>query len=285
LPRVEEIFEARVPRNPAILAQLAGTVTIKEEKDRRLIRIISTDIRSESYDLPEGYQPTLKSGDEVKAKQAIATAPEMKALRAGIAGKVRVGKGSLTITSGEADSREYTVPSNMPLRVKDGDTVSVGQEITDGQLELSQSLELRGITETQRYIIREVQEIYSSQGQAINDKHLEIIIRQMFSKVKILEEGDTNFLAGQIIDHKELDRANSGAVKQKKKLAIAEPVIMGITRVALKTESFLSAASFQETTSVLIDAAIHGATDKLRGLKENVIIGKLIPAGTGFHKD
>lgn len=282
LPRVEEIFEARTPRNPAILAEISGTIQIKEEKERRLIRILSSDVKSQSYDLPEGYEATVKSGDEVKPKQAIATAPEMKAIRAAIAGKARLGKGAITITSSEAESREYTVPSAFVVKIKSGDKVEAGQELTEGHLELSASLKLRGVIDTQKYIIREVQEIYSSQGQAINDKHLEIIIRQMFSKVKVLDEGDTAYLSGQVVDRRELERANADLSKGKKP-AVTEPVIMGITRVSLKTESFLSAASFQETTSVLIDAAIHGALDQLRGLKENVIIGKLIPAGTGYR--
>ncbi len=281
LPRVEEIFEARIPRNPAVLAEIGGTVQVKEEKERRIVTIISTDIKSESFELPEGYETVLKSGDEVKPKQALATAPELRAIRATLAGTVRVGKGSVTVTSSEAESREYIVPSAFVLKVKDGDQITVGQEITDGHLDLSQSLKLRGVVDTQKYIVKEVQEIYSTQGQAINDKHLEIIIRQMFSKVKILEEGASEFLGGQVVGRKEYDAVCANLGKGKT-LPTAEPVVMGITRVSLKTESFLSAASFQETTSVLIDAAIHGATDKLRGLKENVIIGKLIPAGTGY---
>lgn len=285
LPRVEEIFEARIPGSPAVLAELAGTVTVKDEKESRIVRIVSTDIKSESYELPEGYEATVKSGDEVKAKQSIATAPEQKAIRSLIDGTARVAKGVVTITSSEADSKEYVIPSVITLKVKNGDVVTVGQEISDGHFDLSQSLRLRGVIDTQKYIISEVQEIYSTQGQAINDKHLEIIIKQMFSKVKVLEEGDSEFLAGQVVDTKKVEQANAELVKSKKNPAQFEPIIMGITRVALKTESFLSAASFQETTSVLIDAAIHGATDKLHGLKENVIIGKLIPAGTGFDEE
>ncbi len=281
LPRVEEVFEARTPRNPAILSEISGLVQVKEEKERRIVRVLSTDIKSETIELPEGYAASFKSGEEVKAKQAIATAPEQKAIRATMAGKVRVGKNSVTITSSEAESREYIIPSAFAVKVKNGDQVVIGQEISDGHLDLGQSLKLRGLIETQKYIIREVQEIYSSQGQAINDKHLEIIIRQMLSKVKVLDEGDTEFLSGQVVNRKIYEAANQSLGKGKNQ-ATAEPVVMGITRVSLKTESFLSAASFQETTSVLIDAAIHGAYDRLHGLKENVIIGKLIPAGTGL---
>jgi DNA-directed RNA polymerase subunit beta' len=283
LPRVEEIFESRIPSTPAILAELNGTAMVKEERESRLVRITSTDIKSETYTLVDDYEAIVKSGDEVKAKQSIATAPDKKAIRAAFDGKVRVGKGTVTITSGEAESRDYVVPAVINLRVKDGDKVVIGQEISEGHYDLGQALRLRGVTDLQKYIIREVQEIYSTQGQAINDKHLEIIIRQMLSKVKVLDEGDSEFMVAQLVDRKRMERTNAELTKKKLNPAIAEPVVMGITRVALKTDSFLSAASFQETTSVLIDAAIHGASDNLRGLKENVIIGKLIPAGTGFH--
>jgi DNA-directed RNA polymerase subunit beta' len=284
LPRVEEIFEARIPQSPAILAEVAGTVQITEEKDRRTVKIVSNEINTETIELPEGYATTIKTGDEVKPKQAVGTAPEMKALRATMHGVAKVGKNSVTITGSEPEVKEYSIQLNATLRVNDGDSVALGQELTDGHLDLGQSLMLRGDIETQKYIIKEVQEIYSSQGQAINDKHLEIIIRQMFSKVKILEEGQSDFLAGQIVEKKLFDKTIAQMTKGKKELPVAEPVLMGITRVSLKTESFLSAASFQETTSVLIDAALHGAVDKLHGLKENVIIGKLIPAGTGFDE-
>ncbi len=285
LPRVEELFEARVPSNPAVLAEIAGTLSIKEEKDRRVLRVTSSNIKSESYDLPEGYEATVKSGDEVRSKQAIATAPDQKAIRATIDGKVRVGKGAITVTSAEAETKEYVVPAVVNLKVKDGDMIVVGQELSEGHRDLAESVKLRGIIESQKYIIRDVQEIYSTQGQAINDKHLEIIIRQMFSKVKVLDEGDSEFLVGQIAEGRVVEDANALLAKQKKNLATYEPVVMGITRVSLKTESFLSAASFQETTSVLIDAAIKGTVDNLRGLKENVIIGKLIPAGTGLNAE
>ncbi len=282
LPRVEELFEARIPSNPAILAEIAGTISIKEDKDKRVLRITSADIKSESYNIPDGYVTTLKSGDDVKAKQAIATAPDQKAIRATFEGKVRLSKGVVTITSTDAETKEYTIPSVVNLRVKDGDAIVIGQELSEGHRDLAQSVKLRGIIESQKYIIKDVQEIYSTQGQAINDKHLEIIIRQMFSKVKILDEADSEFLVGQLVESREVEDANRLIAKQKHHPAIYEPVVMGITRVSLKTESFLSAASFQETTSVLIDAAIKGTVDHLRGLKENVIIGKLIPAGTGL---
>ena len=141
-----------------------------------------------------------------------------------------------------------------------------------------------GWQEVYRYIVKEIQEIYASQGEGINDKHIEIIIRQMFSRVMIIEAGDTNFLVGDIIEKDEFEEVNAQMKVEGKVLAIGEKLLLGITKVALTTESFLSAASFQETARVLINAAVSGKEDKLRGLKENVIIGKLIPAGTGYRK-
>ena len=160
--------------------------------------------------------------------------------------------------------------------------VEKGQELTEGHFNLEQILKFRGRQATQKYIIRGIQEVYASQGQAVNDKHVETIVREMFSRLKVKNSGDSSFLVGQVLDHMAALKENKKLREAKKKEITFEETIMGITRVALVTESFLSAASFQETTGVLIDAAVRGAVDRLQGLKENVIIGKLIPAGTGY---
>jgi DNA-directed RNA polymerase subunit beta' len=159
-----------------------------------------------------------------------------------------------------------------------------GQALTEGNLNLHQVFEYRGIEECQDYIIREVQEIYASQGQNVNEKHIEIIVRQMFSKVRIADAGDTDLLVGDLVDKSRLALANMKVAETGRKAQI-EQLLMGITKSSLNTESFLAAASFQETTRVLIEAAVSSKTDYLRGLKENVIIGKLIPAGTGYRAD
>jgi DNA-directed RNA polymerase subunit beta' len=284
LPRVEELFEARAPRNPAIIAEMEGKVNIIDEKELRKIIITSPEIRKEEYALEKEYKPTVTDGDIVKSRQAIAVAPGKKAIRSAITGKVNIEKGKISILSTEKNSITYTVSSKATLKVNDGDMVKIGQEITEGHFNLEQLLKLRGRKDTERYIIRGVQEIYASQGQTINDKHIEIIVREMFSKVKIKDAGDSDLLSGQVIDQVEVMKINNELKKQNKKEIQIEESIMGITRVALVTDSFLSAASFQETTGVLIDAAIRGAVDRLQGLKENVIIGKLIPAGTSFHQ-
>ncbi|MFH0805290.1 MAG: DNA-directed RNA polymerase subunit beta', partial [Patescibacteria group bacterium] len=176
---------------------------------------------------------------------------------------------------------EYTLPDGMALRVEKGDLVSIGQQITEGNVDLKDLYKMKGKEVVQRYIIKEVQEIYTFAGENINDKHIEMIIRQMFSRVQIKEPGTTRFVVGQIVENNVFQRENDKVSKTGKK-ATSQLLLLGITKVSLTTESFLSAASFIETTRVLINAAIEGKEDCLKGLKENVIIGKLIPAGTGF---
>lgn len=284
LPRVEELFEARTPRNPAIISEIDGKVKIFEEKDMRKIIVTSPEVRQEVYELEKDYETTVKDGDIVKARQAIAVAPSKKAIRSLITGKVKIEKGKISILSTEKASLSYPVSTKTNLKVADGDTVTKGQELTEGHLPLDLLLKLRGRKVTERYIIRSVQEIYASQGQMINDKHIEIIVREMFSKLKIKDGGESEMLSGQVIDHVDAMKINNELKKNKRKEMTFEESILGITRVSLITDSFLSAASFQETTGVLIDAAVRGAVDRLQGLKENVIIGKLIPAGTGFSR-
>jgi len=164
------------------------------------------------------------------------------------------------------------------LMVKDGDVIERGTQLTEGSLDLRELYKLKGRLETQKYIISEIQYVYSSQGQPLNDKHVEIIARQMFSRNFIKDAGDTNLLPGETVEEEVLEQAN----KDTKKPAKFERLLMGITKASLTTDSFLSAASFQETSRVLIDAAVNGKIDYLEGLKENVIIGCLIPAGTGY---
>jgi DNA-directed RNA polymerase subunit beta' len=180
--------------------------------------------------------------------------------------------------------KEYQIPMGSTLRVSVGELIGKGSALSEGHVDLKKLYKVSGLEAVQRYIIREIQEVYASQGEGINDKHIEIIIRQMFSRIHILTEGDTNFLLGDIIEEDEFNEANDGAKAKDGEIAKGEKMLLGITKVALSTESFLSAASFQETARVLINAAIAGKEDKLRGLKENVIIGKLIPAGTGFRQ-
>ncbi|XOB41943.1 MAG: DNA-directed RNA polymerase subunit beta' [Candidatus Nealsonbacteria bacterium] len=184
----------------------------------------------------------------------------------------------------KAEIVEYQIPPKMAIWVKPGQDIKAGQQLCEGSLDLKELFKIGGTKETQHYIINEIQKIYVSQGAIIHDKHIEVIVRQMFSRLKIKDVGQSFFTLGEIIERAKFLEINSALKKERKKPATATPILLGISRVALTTDSFLSAASFQETSRVLIRAAIEGKEDKLRGLKENVIIGKLIPAGTGFKK-
>jgi len=235
LPRVEEIFEARVPRGKAAISELKGeVVSIKEKSEQKIIRI-------------EGW---IESKEKKSGRRKAA--------------------------------KEYIVPPQTGIWVQKGDLVEKGQQICEGPVDSKEMFKLAGQEAVQRYIIREVQKIYSTQGGGLSDKHIEVIIRQMFSRVRIKDGGDTELLPGAIIEKDIFLEENDKARKANKKPATGQLMILGITKVALSTESFLSAASFQETVRILIKAASEGRIDKLRGLKENVILGKLIPAGTGF---
>ena len=178
--------------------------------------------------------------------------------------------------------REYAMPHGKHPNVYKGDKVDAGQQLTDGPVVPQEILRVCGDKVLQEYLVNEVQEVYRLQGVRINDKHIELIIRQMLKKVKIEDPGDTEFLAGQQIDKIIFQKGNQKVIKKGGKPASATPLLLGITKVSLTTESFISAASFQETTRVLTDAAAAGKKDDLKGLKENVIVGHLIPAGTGF---
>jgi len=184
----------------------------------------------------------------------------------------------------KAEIIEYKIPSRMAIWVEPGQETRRGQQLCEGNLELKELLRLTNKSQTQRYIVKEIQRIYASQGAIIHDKHIEIIIRQMFSRVKIKDSGDSFFIPGEVVERAKFLEENAILKKAGKSPATAVPILLGISRVALTTDSFLSAASFQQTSRVLIRAAVEGREDKLRGLKENVIIGKLIPAGTGFKR-
>ncbi len=283
LPRVEELFEARTPKTPAVMSDLGGTVTVRTSKEGRTIVVTSTELPQETLALPAGYEPTIKNGAIVRAREIVAAATGKPALKSSLIGKATVKDQEIVIKATEPLSREYQIPENATVRVKSGDVITAGDELTEGHLDLGLALKLKGRIDVQRYIIRSIQEIYSAQGQSINDKHVEIILRRMFSKVYVTEGAISNFFAGQIANRSEVVAANQQLASEGKELITFDEIILGVTRVALKTESFLSAASFQETTGVLIESAIRGAVDHLQGLKENVIIGKLIPAGTGFQ--
>jgi DNA-directed RNA polymerase subunit beta' len=284
LPRVEELFEAREPKGQAFVSEIDGTVSILRPNNKEnLIRIQGADVEKDEYPLGKAHSQ-IKDGERVTENEPLFIDENGRAVKAKVAGIVRVEEGKLVVVhESEEKIREYLVPSSFSLLVKDNELVTQGQQLTEGNLNLGQILALRGLEEAQNYIVKEVQDIYVSQGQNIHDKHIEVIVRQMFSKMRIVDSGDSEFLVGDLIDKARLNDTNFKLVSDSRKPAQAEQLLMGITKVSLNTESFLAAASFQETTRVLIEAALTGKTDTLRGLKENVIIGKLIPAGTGFN--
>jgi DNA-directed RNA polymerase subunit beta' len=191
---------------------------------------------------------------------------------------------TVVITDDAGAEHRYTFPPRTRLFVEDGQRVEAGAQLNEGSLYPHDLLKLRGRTETERYLVKEVQEVYKSQGVDINDKHIELIVRQMLKKVRVDQKGDTTYLPGQFVDRYDFARENARIKSEKGEMAQFEEIILGITKASLNTDSFLSAASFQETTKVLTDAALEGKKDTLNGLKENVIIGKLIPAATGLKR-
>jgi DNA-directed RNA polymerase subunit beta' len=226
LPRVAELFEARRPKDHAIIAEISGTVHFgRDYKNKQRITI----------------RPHEEGGDEV----------------------------------------EYLIPKGKHIHLQDGDVVEKGDYIVDGNPAPHDILAIKGVEELAAYLVNEIQEVYRLQGVNINDKHIEVIVRQMLQKVDIVDPGDTDFLANEQVDKVEMEEANEKVLANGGKPATGTPVLLGITKASLQTRSFISAASFQETTRVLTEAAVNGKVDTLEGLKENVIVGRLIPAGTG----
>jgi len=180
-----------------------------------------------------------------------------------------------------ADPVEYLIPKGKPFHLQEGDTIEKGEYILDGNPAPHDILAIKGVEELARYLVNEIQEVYRLQGVLINDKHIEVIVRQMLQKVEIVEPGESGLLKDEQLDKLDFDELNDALIAEGKKPATANPVLLGITKASLQTRSFISAASFQETTRVLTEAAVSGKADLLEGLKENVIVGRLIPAGTG----
>ncbi len=285
LPRVEEIFEARNPKGQATLAESTGVVTVKQAPGKHLIRITPAELKITEYDL-EGKIAAVKTGMKVAPGDVLATDEKGKhAVKAKAAGTVHVTKAKIKLTEEGTGDKEYSIPNYHNLSVSTGDLVTVGQRLTEGSINLQEMLQLLGEGAVQRYIVAEIQSIYASQGQAIADKHIEVIIRQMFSRVMVEEPGDSLFVTGDIVTKMSVVEENTGLETAGKVQATYTQLLLSITKISTSSDSFLSAASFQDTTRVLINAATRGKLDKLRGLKENVIIGRLIPVGTGFRPE
>ncbi|MCA1806784.1 MAG: DNA-directed RNA polymerase subunit beta', partial [Actinobacteria bacterium] len=283
LPRVEELFEARTPKGQAFLSEISGTVRTWEEGNQYIVQVTAGD--DEVVELELGSRkPTVASGTEVVKGDVVASAKGGKnPLTAAAAGIVNYTDKQVLITPAGKGSARYEIPGFKQLVVQDGDEVVPGQRLTNGSIQLQQLMKLQGVESTQRYIMKEILRIFAAQGQNISDKHLEVIVRQMFSRVQIEDPGGSEFVTGDIASKQAVVEANDKLASAKKDLIQYNQLLLGITKASLATDSFLSAASFQDTTRVLIAAATSGKVDNLYGLKENVILGRKIPVGTGYR--
>ncbi len=288
LPRVEELFEARVPKGLAIVCEIDGVAEIVRDPDgARKIVVRNVQDYTVPVSLPAGYVLAVADGQPVNAGEALAK-PERRTkgkidMPAPVSGTVRLGEnGRMTIAMQEVEERVYEVAHQARLRVESGQKVSAGDFLTEGSANPQDILRISGREAVHRYMVNEVQRVYRSQGVTINDKHVEIIVRQMLRKVRIEDAGDTELLPMELFDRFEFEDINARTIAAGGEPATAQTVLLGVTKASLSTSSFLAAASFQETTRVLTEAATMGQKDRLLGLKENVIIGKLIPAGTGL---
>lgn len=286
LTRVEELFEARAPKSAAVLAEIDGSVKIARKGLQTDLTLSSDGPIEQEYYVDFTDEVSVKVGDKVKEKQAIAKSTQVKNVtRTEVAGTViEVMDCKITVRTHGPVEKLYKVPFGKTLKIKNGQSVTKGEPLTSGHINLRELLHLTNLQAVQRYIVGEVQSIYLSQGQNINDKHVEIIARQMLSKGRVIDSGDTEYLPGEVVNIISAEIANKKLVAHGKKAAQFERLLLGLTRIALYTESWLSAASFQETIRVLVEAATTRRIDNLTGLKENVIIGKLIPAGQTFRK-
>lgn len=288
LTRVEELFEARAPKSPAILAEIDGSVKIIRKGIQTELILSSEGQVDQTYMLTEAVdEVVVKVGQTIKPKEVIAKSSQSKAvIRCDEGGTVTdiALSGLITVRTTGQIEKTYKVPFGKNLKIKNGEKVVKGQSLTSGHLNLREYLRLTDLLSVLRYIVSEVQSIYASQGQNINDKHVEIISRQMLSKARVIDSGDSNILPGEVVNIISIENMNEKLLKDGKHPVQYERLLLGLTRVALHTDSWLSAASFQETIRVLVEASTTRRIDKLQGLKENVIIGKLIPAGQTFRK-
>ena len=298
LPRVEELFEARIPKGQAVITEIEGVVESLSDTDTRSVRVTRTDTFRDEYELPDGYALAVKSGKKIEAGTVLAEPNAAKPKRgkakdeepeqtkvvaapivARVSGQVVEEAGKrIAILYEENDVREYPIPAASRVQVDTGDFVVAGQPLTEGYVNPQDILRVKGRDAVQQYLVEEVQRVYELQGVNINDKHIEVIARQMLRKVRIDAPGDATMLPGELVDRFAYEEINAKVLAEGGEPATADTVLLGVTKASLNTESFLAAASFMETTRVLTEASVSGAVDRLLGLKENVIIGKLIPA-------
>jgi DNA-directed RNA polymerase subunit beta' len=342
LPRVQELFEARIPKGEAVISDIDGRVDLQQKDGVRVLDVVQHEVFTDEYPVPRNYRILVEDEQSVTEGEALAQHGE-RTIEVTNPGRVFVETPAVLITSADSaypveiplpsnyrpavedgqtvvegdavaesgprqitatasgvvtvrpqakvyvrwetrDEREYEIATTARLRVEPGSKVQAGQQLTEGSINPTRLLRILGRESAQVYLLQEIQQVYRSQGVVINDKHIEVIIRQMTSKVHIIQAGDTELLPGEMVNRLVFQDINEEIVRAGGQPATARPVMLGITKAALNTESFLSGASFQHTINVLAGAAIEGKVDGLYGLKENVIIGKLIPAGTGYRR-
>jgi DNA-directed RNA polymerase subunit beta' len=341
LPRVQELFESRIPKGEAVISDIDGRVELHQQDGIRVLKVIQSEVLTDEYDiprnykilvedeqsvtegdtiaqygdkvieagnqgrvfvekpavlvaapdstypeeilLPANYRPIVEEGQQVAAGDAVAQYGARQ-IASEIAGVVSVrSQAKIYVRREQRDEREYEIATTARLRIEPGGMVRSGEQLTEGSINPNRLLRILGRDAAQLYLLSEIQQVYRSQGVNINDKHIEVIIGQMTNKVQVAQSGDTELLAGELVNRLTFQDVNQEITRVGGQRATARPVLLGITKASLNTESFLSAASFQHTINVLAGAAIEGKVDGLYGLKENVIIGKLIPAGTGYR--
>jgi len=283
LPRVEELFEARQrPKGEAVMTEIGGIASIRIIDNVRHVFIADSKLVDDVYEVPAGWSVLVENNQQVTVGETLAESGD-EIIHARHPGRATIDENGLRVTWESREERDYEIAAGVRMLISDGQRVNAGDQLTEGSRNPHRILEILGRDAVTQYLLREVQQVYRPQGQNIHDKHFEVIIRKMLSKVSVTDSGDTDMLPGDLIEAPAFQEKNEEVIAEGGQPAQAEPVLLGITKASLNTDSFLSASSFQHTIKVLAGAAIAGKEDRLIGLKENVIIGKLIPAGTGFR--
>lgn len=285
LPRVEELFEARrMPKGEAIITRIGGVAKIinaDRASEQRVVRVEQSEMTSDEYEIPDGWTIKAKDASEIALAEVIAEQGEAQ-ITAQHNGRVRVDGRKVFVSYELRESEDYDIPSTSRLLIHDEEKVEAGQALTEGSINPHTILKIKGRDAAQMYLMTEIQKVYRAQGQNINDKHFEVIIRKLIGKVQIMRPEDSHYLPMDVVDRLEVKHTNELLIAEGKRPARYVEVLLGVTKASLTTDSWLSASSFQHTIKVLAGAAIASTEDPLFGLKENVIIGKLIPAGSGF---
>ena len=288
LPRVVELFEARKPKVLATVATVSGRVSLANRPEGVIARIASEVAGMASHPVPPGFAVLVDTGDQVAFVQPLAEHPEGldAPLLSTVAGRVvRAAADSIDVEWADTEMRDHAIPGHLPAIVSAGQVVAAGQPLTEGPLDPHEVLATQGVTATQRYLIDEVQKVYRSQGVSIHSKHLEVIVAQMLAYYRVIDGGGSSLIPGSLVPRRDSLDAKPDGADEGHMPAQTEPVLLGITRVALEADGFLAAAAFQRTTQVLREAAIRAKTDSLQSVKSAIILGRLVPARFGSQPD